>query len=51
MTAAVNVIALKVINGFEEKTDSKQYSLCSVIIYNGYVSIIAGLFSSFTSLP
>ena len=51
LTAAVNVIALKVINGFEEKTDSEQYSLYSVIIYNGYVSIIAGLFYSFTSLP
>ena len=51
MTATVKVIELKVIHGFEEKTKSDHFSLCSVIIYNVYVSIIAGLFSSFTFLP
>ena len=51
MTATVKVIELKVINGFEEKTRRDHYSLCSGIIYNVYVSIIAGLFSTFTALP
>jgi hypothetical protein len=45
MTAAADVTALTVTQGIEEKKDLEQHSICSVIINNGYVSIIAGLFS------
>lgn len=45
LTAAADVTALTAIQGAEEKPDLEQHSICSVIINNGYVSIIAGLFS------